>query len=323
MTGFWSHRKTARLRTLLGDDALWIVPKIWSYAAENQPDGDLSGYTSDELAMLIGCPKHAASMLQALQSSGFVDSDGKIHDWEHHNGYHESYSKRAKDAANARWAKEREKKEKNQKKEEELKKEESGNRKVETSNASRMLVASDSTETSSVSNPATKTPSEPQKTQGDGNASEIKPSRKRSTPMPIPTIEELKLHAAKIGLPETEAYKFHGYYESNGWRVGKNPMKSWVGAIANWKGNYDERRTNTTSGPNSRGPGAHGNPRNAGIAGFDEWNRDFQARAVGDGQHGPWDDFGRKPAVEGEDSEAGRITPSADCKTRESGGVAN
>ena len=37
----------------------------------------------------------------------------------------------------------------------------------------------------------------------------------------------------------------------------------------------------------SSGHGTNGNPRNAGIAGFDEWNREFQARAVGDGQGGP------------------------------------
>lgn len=124
---------------MLGDDALWIVPRLWSYAAENQPDGDFSGYSSEELAMLVGCSKHAASMLQALKASGFIDTDGKIHDWEAHNGYHKSYSDRAKKAAKARW--EKEKKEKKQKKEE-IKKEEIGKRKEETSIASSMLQAS-------------------------------------------------------------------------------------------------------------------------------------------------------------------------------------
>ncbi len=160
--------------------------------------------------------------------------------------------------------------------------------------------------------PATVTPPEPEKPQEERKASESGGSKKRATPMQIPSIEEVKLHAAKIMLPETEAYKFHGYYESNGWRVGKNPMKSWVGAMTNWKGKYDERRT--TAGSHSRGTGAHGNPRNAGIAGFDEWHRDFQARAVGDGQHGPWDDFGRGPEVEGASPEAGRVAPPADSE---------
>lgn len=34
--------------------------------------------------------------------------------------------------------------------------------------------------------------------------------------------------------PITEAEKFFNYYESNGWRVGKNKMKSWRGAASNW-----------------------------------------------------------------------------------------
>ena len=49
-----------------------------------------------------------------------------------------------------------------------------------------------------------------------------------------PTLEELTSEAIKIGLPITEVDKFHNYYESNGWKVGKNPMKSWPAALRNW-----------------------------------------------------------------------------------------
>ena len=107
MTGFYSHRKTVKLRIKLGLDAFWIPPRLWAYAAENQPDGDLSGYTSEELAELLGCSRHAQAMLQALKDSGFVDENGMIHDWSEHNGYHKSFSLRAKKAAEARWAKEK------------------------------------------------------------------------------------------------------------------------------------------------------------------------------------------------------------------------
>lgn len=100
---FWTHRKTARLRTKLGDDALWIMPRLWSYAAESQPDGDLSDYTSEEIAMLIGCPKHATSIRQAMLDAGFLDEVGTLHNWDTRNGYHAAYSDRAKKAAAARW----------------------------------------------------------------------------------------------------------------------------------------------------------------------------------------------------------------------------
>jgi len=57
-----------------------------------------------------------------------------------------------------------------------------------------------------------------------------------------PTADELKLQAAKIGLPEREAEKFFCYYASNGWRVGKNKMKQWRSAMAGWKLRWEERR---------------------------------------------------------------------------------
>jgi hypothetical protein len=53
----------------------------------------------------------------------------------------------------------------------------------------------------------------------------------------------VKFHAAKIGLPDAEAEKFFSYYESNGWRVGKNPMKSLDAALVGWKLRWEERRT--------------------------------------------------------------------------------
>lgn len=134
-TGFYTHRKTARLRAIIGDDAFWVVPRLWAYAAENQPDGNLSEYTSSEIAMLIGCDKHATSILDALKSSGYVDSDGLIHDWQEHNGYHKAFSERGKAAASARWAKE------NPPKPPKEKKLTDNDIDIETSNASSMLVA--------------------------------------------------------------------------------------------------------------------------------------------------------------------------------------
>ena len=49
-----------------------------------------------------------------------------------------------------------------------------------------------------------------------------------------PTVEELTAEAIKIGLPLPEVDKFLNYYESNGWKVGKNPMKSWPATMKGW-----------------------------------------------------------------------------------------
>ena len=55
--------------------------------------------------------------------------------------------------------------------------------------------------------------------------------------------------AIRIGteVAKIEAEKFVNYYESNGWKVGKNPMKSWGAAANNWITNtkqYAKRTTN-------------------------------------------------------------------------------
>jgi hypothetical protein len=73
-----------------------------------------------------------------------------------------------------------------------------------------------------------------------------------------PEQNELELYASKIGLPVLEIQKFYDYYESNGWRVGRNPMKSWQAAMRNWKNNI-QIYGSKTSGRNPE------NPRNAGV----------------------------------------------------------
>ncbi len=43
---------------------------------------------------------------------------------------------------------------------------------------------------------------------------------------------------------DSEAEGFYNYYESNGWRVGKNPMKDWKAAARNWmKNNFNKPTT--------------------------------------------------------------------------------
>lgn len=77
-----------------------------------------------------------------------------------------------------------------------------------------------------------------------------------------PSLEEVKLNGAKIGLPDSECVNFHAYYESNGWRVGRNPMKSWNGAMIHWRSNW-KARNNGNSTQTYRGS-PEVNPRNAG-----------------------------------------------------------
>lgn len=55
-----------------------------------------------------------------------------------------------------------------------------------------------------------------------------------------PTLEELKVYFKEKGQPQ-EAEKFFDFYESKGWKVGKNPMKKWKSAANNWMRRSNER----------------------------------------------------------------------------------
>lgn len=212
MTGFYTHRKTAKLRSKVGADANWIVPRLWAYAAESQPDGDLSDYSSEEIAEILGCSKYATSILQALKDCRFVDENGMIHDWAEHNGYHEKYSHRAKIAAAARWSKTPPTPPKDT---------ERGKRKEES---------------------------------GDKHCLEHTASNATSiSRFALPTLETVRLQASKIGLSDTEAEKFFNHYSANGWRVGKNPMRSWTHALSNWKLNSQNYGTKINGSNHPKG----------------------------------------------------------------------
>jgi len=49
-----------------------------------------------------------------------------------------------------------------------------------------------------------------------------------------PSADEVASHFREKGFPLTEGRKFFAYYGSQGWKVGKNPMKDWHLAAAGW-----------------------------------------------------------------------------------------
>lgn len=81
----------------------------------------------------------------------------------------------------------------------------------------------------------------------EGNRMEGKGTEEQGADAPVskfkkPSLDEVKLAGDKGGLPEAEAVKFFNYYESNGWKVGRNPMRSLPHAIANWRVRWEEKR---------------------------------------------------------------------------------
>lgn len=60
-----------------------------------------------------------------------------------------------------------------------------------------------------------------------------KEKKRRSSVFVKPTLEECTAYANEKGF-NWDASRFYNYYESNGWRVGRNPMKNWKAAMSNW-----------------------------------------------------------------------------------------
>ncbi len=63
-----------------------------------------------------------------------------------------------------------------------------------------------------------------------------------------PTLQDITDYQKEIGF-KNEASKFLNYYESNGWRVGKNPMKNWKAAFSGWCDRSNNFSANKQTGP--------------------------------------------------------------------------
>lgn len=69
------------------------------------------------------------------------------------------------------------------------------------------------------------------KSRSDKSIGDEEQKRKRFTP---PTQDEVEAYATEKGYTAFCAERFIAYYESNGWRVGRNPMKDWRAAVRGW-----------------------------------------------------------------------------------------
>lgn len=64
-----------------------------------------------------------------------------------------------------------------------------------------------------------------------------------------PTIEEVEAYINEKGY-DIDAHKFIDYYNANGWRVGKNPMRDWQATVRNWaRNNYQSDKKQGSGNP--------------------------------------------------------------------------
>ena len=92
-------------------------------------------------------------------------------------------------------------------------------------------------------------------------------AREKSKAFVKPTIQELtSAFNGKVPDASREASKFLNFYESKGWKIGKNPMKSWPHAVGNWAVNCEgEKNAKRNANHQSRTDQLNESARNAGI----------------------------------------------------------
>lgn len=71
-------------------------------------------------------------------------------------------------------------------------------------------------------------------------------TREKSSKFTPPEVSEISAYCT-LRNNQVDAEHFHSYYESNGWKVGKNSMKSWQAAVRTWERNETNQRTHQTS----------------------------------------------------------------------------
>ena len=78
---------------------------------------------------------------------------------------------------------------------------------------------------------------------GEKQQQKKSPPKKKRTVFVKPTLEEVKAYIKEKGYTfDPEA--FMDYYEANGWKVGKNQMKSWKATCNNWERNQNRFKKN-------------------------------------------------------------------------------
>ncbi len=73
------------------------------------------------------------------------------------------------------------------------------------------------------------------------NTNQAKPIKKKVERFTPPSVEEVRAYCAEKGYtfdPES----FHAFYESKGWKVGRNPMKSWKAACVTWQNRRNDEK---------------------------------------------------------------------------------
>lgn len=66
--------------------AVGVLSLLWLWALNVAPDGDLSKFKPAYIARAVQWDGDAEKLFSALKTSGFLDGDSSIHNWEKYGG---------------------------------------------------------------------------------------------------------------------------------------------------------------------------------------------------------------------------------------------
>ncbi len=260
--GFVNHPKLKRLRRRIGDRAAEHLLCLWSFATLNRPTGDMSGMTDEEIADAAGFESDASSILTALRDTKWIDGEQgnyRLHDWAEHQRWVIHAPKRsesARKAAEERWNK-RQRQQKQQVNAKRMpdacgehtesiadapkssQKQDSSSQKQDSTYKSGKMPSEENQELNADRNAPSPSPSPDsdqkhhKQQQGPGlkKGGGDSPVNRFVPPSVVQVTEYCQARRNNVN-PE----KFHAFYTSNGWKVGKNPMRNWKAAIiASWE----------------------------------------------------------------------------------------
>ena len=81
---FWKIKRLARLLHIPYAYALGLVSCLWTWAAENKPDGNLSKFQDAEIAEAATWEGPVNGFVGYLTTCELLDPDGRLHDWNQH-----------------------------------------------------------------------------------------------------------------------------------------------------------------------------------------------------------------------------------------------
>ena len=217
---FIDHPKVIKLERLLTFEGVKSLLRLWCFAAQNKPNGCLTGMDAEDVEIAARWPGEPGIFLSAVtdKKCHFIDIvDGVfcLHDWEEHQGYvvhAKERSDKAKLAANARWQ----------------------NRNA-TSNATSMRQA--------MLNKAASNAPDPDPDPDPDPTSKPKTESKALGRFSPPSPQDVAVYCLDRG-NSVDPQHWWDHYQSNGWKVGKTAMKDWRAAVRTWErknGEYDRR----------------------------------------------------------------------------------